>query len=192
MGCASERSVEITSYRMNGTNGQNLQNKSTSIYVNRNMNPVILHYHYQQPQSFYIYNNGRYIVQQTPFVFSRINYNNMPVTQIICLIRANNYNLGYFRGANMIIGTSTIRPNNYQIIYNYQNYNNNHNNLSSIRGIKIERVKENIKEECTICCENFQKNEDILYLPCKHCFHPLCIKEWFNNKKECPLCRKEF
>lgn len=46
-------------------------------------------------------------------------------------------------------------------------------------------------ERCSICLENYQKNETILKLKCKHIFHKECIKEWFHKKKqeECPLCR---
>jgi hypothetical protein len=41
--------------------------------------------------------------------------------------------------------------------------------------------------ECSICLENV--SEDKRILKCGHEFHTVCIDLWFNEKKECPVCR---
>lgn len=58
--------------------------------------------------------------------------------------------------------------------------------------LKIE--KENIS--CSVClCEfNFNDNHNdnkICQISCEHYFHKKCIDDWFNKKKNCPLCRKD-
>ena len=46
---------------------------------------------------------------------------------------------------------------------------------------------------CPITQEEFNNNEEILELPCKHYFSPLSILNWLHNEKaECPLCRYRF
>lgn len=52
-------------------------------------------------------------------------------------------------------------------------------------------ITENLQETCSICLENFLKNEKIIKLDCRHIFHKKCIKKWFKDKdqKNCPLCR---
>lgn len=42
-------------------------------------------------------------------------------------------------------------------------------------------------ETCSICLEEIEKGTE---LPCNHCFHKECIKNWLCKKKnECPLCK---
>ena len=43
------------------------------------------------------------------------------------------------------------------------------------------------KTDCSICLE--ENNKRCVQLPCGHKFHKVCINTWFNNSKECPLCR---
>ena len=48
-------------------------------------------------------------------------------------------------------------------------------------------------DKCSVCCEIFNINQLHRTLPCNHSFHPHCIDEWLtkNQKKNCPICRKE-
>jgi len=42
--------------------------------------------------------------------------------------------------------------------------------------------------ECSICLEDFVKNEEIRILPCNHKFHPACIDPWLLNVSgTCPI-----
>lgn len=43
-------------------------------------------------------------------------------------------------------------------------------------------------EQCSICQTNFE-GQILRTLPCNHCFHALCIDEWFCTNNTCPLCR---
>ena len=53
--------------------------------------------------------------------------------------------------------------------------------------------KSNINSSCPIFQTDFEENEEIGMLPCKHCFNLEAIKKWLNERKaECPVCREQF
>ena len=44
---------------------------------------------------------------------------------------------------------------------------------------------------CSICNEELEADTWVIFLPCKHNYHPECITEWLTKQKStCPLCRK--
>ncbi|KAM7507393.1 hypothetical protein LguiA_017846 [Lonicera macranthoides] len=45
--------------------------------------------------------------------------------------------------------------------------------------------------ECAICKENLVVNDKMQELPCKHTFHPPCLKPWLDEHNSCPVCRHE-
>jgi len=45
--------------------------------------------------------------------------------------------------------------------------------------------------ECAICRENLVLNDKMQELPCKHTFHPPCLKPWLDEHNSCPICRHE-
>lgn len=46
--------------------------------------------------------------------------------------------------------------------------------------------------ECSVCIEEFENDDCITELPCKHIFHTSCIKNWLCREKvTCPSCRKD-
>ncbi|GMN63284.1 hypothetical protein TIFTF001_032409 [Ficus carica] len=45
--------------------------------------------------------------------------------------------------------------------------------------------------ECAICKENLVVNDEMQELPCKHTFHPPCLKPWLDEHNSCPICRHE-
>ncbi|RDX68409.1 E3 ubiquitin-protein ligase AIP2 [Mucuna pruriens] len=45
--------------------------------------------------------------------------------------------------------------------------------------------------ECAICRENLVLNDKMQELPCKHTFHPPCLKPWLDEHNSCPICRFE-
>ncbi|KAL6965675.1 D-lactate dehydrogenase [Sarracenia purpurea var. burkii] len=45
--------------------------------------------------------------------------------------------------------------------------------------------------ECAICKENLIVNDKMQELPCKHKFHPPCLKPWLDEHNSCPICRHE-
>ncbi|MFH1644253.1 MAG: RING finger protein, partial [bacterium] len=61
-----------------------------------------------------------------------------------------------------------------------------------------EEIQPNFAGEiCTICQDNYLKNERISKLSCGHCFHEECINTWFATKesqvqkRSCPICRAQ-
>jgi hypothetical protein len=58
---------------------------------------------------------------------------------------------------------------------------------------KFKKIRGNESfESCTICCQEFIKNEYYRKLDkCGHIFHKKCVDKWFfvNQNCECPLCR---
>ena len=46
--------------------------------------------------------------------------------------------------------------------------------------------------KCFICLKNITNEFIILPCGCKSIYHNKCIDRWFNIKKNCPTCRKEF
>ncbi|XVF48794.1 hypothetical protein PTKIN_Ptkin03bG0217300 [Pterospermum kingtungense] len=45
--------------------------------------------------------------------------------------------------------------------------------------------------ECAICKENLIVGDNMQELPCKHTFHPPCVKPWLDEHNSCPICRYE-
>ncbi|KAF8036146.1 hypothetical protein BT93_C1984 [Corymbia citriodora subsp. variegata] len=45
--------------------------------------------------------------------------------------------------------------------------------------------------ECAICRENLVVNDEMQELPCKHTYHPPCLKPWLDEHNSCPICRHE-
>jgi len=43
---------------------------------------------------------------------------------------------------------------------------------------------------CSICLDDFSKDEHALQLPCGHLFHGACIGKWLATSRACPNCRK--
>ncbi|KAM0677356.1 hypothetical protein BDAP_002038 [Binucleata daphniae] len=56
----------------------------------------------------------------------------------------------------------------------------------------VKYVPKNEKEECSVCIEDFKKNENVRLLDCSHFFHSKCVDKWFlNESNQCPICRKD-
>ena len=56
----------------------------------------------------------------------------------------------------------------------------------SIFSTKLNNDK--IENPCAICLEDMISGNDVYFLPCFHCFHKNCLKQWMNNKETCPKC----
>lgn len=44
---------------------------------------------------------------------------------------------------------------------------------------------------CSICLENFEQDDRVRVLTCRHYYHDECIKEWFERSSTCPLCNQD-
>ena len=56
--------------------------------------------------------------------------------------------------------------------------------------ILISNIKRLINDECPICIEPFEENDELYQLKCNHIFHTKCISEWININNICPNCRE--
>ncbi|XP_054782591.1 RING-H2 finger protein ATL51-like [Prosopis cineraria] len=62
---------------------------------------------------------------------------------------------------------------------------------NSMRSLKELKLDEKTKEEqCSVCLESFEDNDDVLVTPCNHIYHRKCIVHWFLVSSMCPLCRR--
>ncbi|XP_068660677.1 E3 ubiquitin-protein ligase AIP2-like [Aristolochia californica] len=52
-------------------------------------------------------------------------------------------------------------------------------------------VKLGRETECAVCRENLVIDDKMQELPCKHLFHPNCLKPWLDEHNSCPICRHE-
>ena len=74
-------------------------------------------------------------------------------------------------------------------IINYFRLKINNNSLTEIL------IENNLSDNCSICLEDYKKNDKCVKLNCNHIFHKKCLSDWFKNqisKSEnlnCPLCR---
>tara|TARA_B110000908_G_C10266101_1_gene464107 strand:- start:4478 stop:4912 length:435 start_codon:yes stop_codon:yes gene_type:complete len=58
--------------------------------------------------------------------------------------------------------------------------------------IKTITLSDNqLKSDCSICYDNFQKELKGCQLPCGHIYHEDCIKKWLKIDHVCPTCRHE-
>ncbi|KAG2443600.1 hypothetical protein HXX76_001951 [Chlamydomonas incerta] len=66
--------------------------------------------------------------------------------------------------------------------------------VASLPRIKLdEETLENIgrDSQCSVCTETLAAGDEVQLLPCKHAYHPDCLKPWLEQNNSCPLCRKE-
>jgi hypothetical protein len=54
---------------------------------------------------------------------------------------------------------------------------------------KYDESRHSSQKNCSICLEEYKKNDNINVLKCNHIFHNNCLKMWLLNNNTCPLCR---
>ena len=50
-------------------------------------------------------------------------------------------------------------------------------------------TKQSLTKTCAICCNYYQLQQQVFFLPCAHHFHVDCILPWFKKNHKCPTCR---
>ncbi|OQS54873.1 ATL52 [Ecytonucleospora hepatopenaei] len=55
---------------------------------------------------------------------------------------------------------------------------------------ELEKTLNDDGVDCLICKCEFEKNEILTILKCKHKFHDDCITTWFKVNNACPLCKQ--
>lgn len=80
---------------------------------------------------------------------------------------------------------------NNQRIYRLQRNQSNRLPQKHIIKIKEYKLNEDLdkSDNCSICLENYYKDNIINALKCGHKYHKDCIDDWINDNNNCPLCR---
>ncbi|OVA13017.1 zinc finger protein [Macleaya cordata] len=66
-----------------------------------------------------------------------------------------------------------------------------------VKKLKVIPVTEEIlaklqsSTRCSVCQEELVIDDKMQELPCKHFFHPPCLKPWLDEHNSCPICRYE-
>jgi len=112
----------------------------------------------------------------------------------------NNFISNSTNNTNNNMNTNINNNNNVNNAYenritsNHRNtiVNNSNENVNSTSNLNLNKTKYKSKneEKCIICQEMIIYNDEVIYLPCFHFFHPNCIVSWLRNKKICPFCRR--
>ncbi|KAJ3907945.1 hypothetical protein F5879DRAFT_437918 [Lentinula edodes] len=56
--------------------------------------------------------------------------------------------------------------------------------------VKAGKVRSNCVEQCLICLEEYDKQDSVRVLECKHAFHMDCVDRWLlEGRNSCPACR---
>tara|TARA_B100001173_G_scaffold283744_1_gene269503 strand:+ start:441 stop:1250 length:810 start_codon:yes stop_codon:yes gene_type:complete len=105
---------------------------------------------------------------------------------------------------NRILQNSIEEPNDSPFIENFINSTFELDNKkkfkrvthdNELRKLKIQKFdNSNIyaNNECPINLTKFEKNDEIIILPCKHVYTALPIQKWLNEESNCcPICRFE-
>lgn len=61
--------------------------------------------------------------------------------------------------------------------------------VEALPAIQITQKDVEDNQECAVCKESYILEEEVLKLPCKHLFHPVCVKPWLELHDSCPVCR---
>ncbi|GLB45538.1 putative RING-like zinc finger [Lyophyllum shimeji] len=57
---------------------------------------------------------------------------------------------------------------------------------------KEEKISSNCTERCLICLDDYQPEDDIRVMKCRHAFHQTCVDKWLETgRNNCPACRSK-
>jgi len=61
--------------------------------------------------------------------------------------------------------------------------------IDSLQQVHATKEQVDQSEQCPVCKDEYELDMELLQLPCKHTYHPDCIKHWLKMHNTCPLCR---
>lgn len=63
--------------------------------------------------------------------------------------------------------------------------------VQSLPRSKVAVDSELLTKDCAVCKDEFEVNQEVITLPCKHAFHTDCILPWLQTSGTCPVCRHQ-
>ena len=127
----------------------------------------------------------------------------------------NDYNSLYNRYSNLeYLSLSPILENlqneyddmpdlidNNNNIFNFMNIDQNYEDVKVILNEEqfanqkhsiFKELNNNTTNECLICIQEFDEDDEVTKITCNHVFHKNCIKNWVcKESNKCPICRLE-
>ena len=62
-----------------------------------------------------------------------------------------------------------------------------------LRPLRLIQYSEQLNvPSCTICLQDYLRQDFLYQLKCGHSFHKACLDEWFETRRNCPLCRSDY
>ena len=61
--------------------------------------------------------------------------------------------------------------------------------MKKIPEMNYNKTLKKYGEMCNICVSDYIVGEKINKQKCNHIYHSVCIKQWFENEKNCPTCK---
>ena len=64
--------------------------------------------------------------------------------------------------------------------------------VEKYKDITKETLEKDVDTQCTICVDEFDKDDEVIITPCKHLYHKHCIEKWCEQSVFCPVCKQDF
>lgn len=107
------------------------------------------------------------------------------IQEVIFIIQNDNLPDIYISRVNNIIESIN------DIIQDINDTRSNGVPLEIINSLREKTCSADTDDSCAICLKNYKEKETLTILFCNHTFHKECIKRWFENNNNCPICRQK-
>lgn len=106
------------------------------------------------------------------------------IQEVIFIIQNENFPDIYISRINDMI------ENVNNVIHDINDNRSNGVPLEIINSLREKIFSADTDDSCAICLKNYKEKEILTVLFCNHSFHKECIKRWFENNNNCPICRQ--